>query len=120
MPIWSLTKERIEKLSKQIGDMEAEIDKLIKLTKEYLWNSDLDAFINEWRFQLEDEDKMRKKASKMGRRASNKLKFGAKGPAVKKRKAQGEDPDDSDFGGQAEARKPKPQVWTKHTNYLQP
>lgn len=119
MPIWSLTKERIEKLSKQIGDMEAEIDRLIKLTKEYLWNSDLDAFINEWRFQLDDEDTMRKKASKMGRRASNKLKFGAKGPAVKKRKAQGEDHDDSDFGGQANARKPKSKVWTRLINHLQ-
>lgn len=118
MPIWSLTKERIEKLSKQIGDIEAEIDKLIKLTKEDLWNSDLDAFINEWRFQLEDEDRLRKKAANMGRRASNKLKFGAKGPA-RKRKAQGEDPDDSDFGRQALVRKPKPQVWTNRTNCLQ-
>ena len=110
MPIWSLTKERVEKLSKQIGDKEAEIDELIKLTKEDLWNSDLDAFINEWRFQIEDEERMRKKASSMGRRASNKLKFGAKGPPARKRKAQGEDPDDSDFGAQALARKPKPQV----------
>lgn len=110
MPIWSLTKERIEKLLKQIGDKEAEIDELIKLTKEDLWHSDLDAFINEWRFQIEDEDRLRKKASKMGRRASNKLKFGAKGPTAKKRKAQGEDPDDSDFGGQAPGRKTKPQV----------
>lgn len=119
MAIWSLTKERVEKLSKQIGDKEAEIDKTIKLTREDLWNSDLDAFVNEWRFQLDDEDKLRKKASKMGRRASNKLKFGAKGPPARKRKAQGEDPDDSDFGGQALVRKPKPQVWVKRTKYLQ-
>ncbi len=110
MPIWSLTTERIEKLSKQIGDMEGEIDKLIKLTKEDLWLRDLDAFINEWRFQLEDEERLRKKAANMGRRASNKLKIGAKGPAAKKRKAQGEDPDDSDFGQLAVMRKPKPQV----------
>lgn len=106
MPIWSLTKERIEKLLKQIGDKEAEIDTLIKLTKEDLWNRDLDAFINEWRFQLEDEAKTRKKAAQMGRRASSKLKVGAKGPAARKRKAQGEDPDDSDFGNFAVAKKP--------------
>lgn len=106
MPIWSLTKERIEKLLKQIGDREAEIDTLIKLTKEDLWNADLDAFINEWRFQLEDEAKTRKKAAQMGRRASSKLKVDGKGPAARKRKAHGEDPDDSDFGNFAVAKKP--------------
>ncbi|MCJ1260791.1 DNA topoisomerase 2 [Lobaria immixta] len=105
MPIWSLTKERIDKLLKQIADREAEIDTLIKLTKEDLWNRDLDAFINEWRFQLEDEAKTRKKTAQMGRRASSKLKVDAKGPAARKRKAQGEDPDDSDFGNFAAAKK---------------
>ena len=106
MPIWSLTKERVEKLMKQIGDMEAEIDTLITLTKEDLWNRDLDAFINEWRFQLEDEARIQKKVANMGRRASSKLKIGAKGPAARKRKAQGEDPDDSDFGTHAIVKKP--------------
>lgn len=106
MPILSLTKERIEKLLKQIGDREAEIDTLIKLTKEDLWNRDLDAFINEWRIQLEDEAKTRKKAAQMGRRASSKLKIDAKGPAARKRKAKGEDPDDSDYGNLAVAKKP--------------
>lgn len=106
MPIWSLTKERIEKLLKQIGDREAEIDALIKLTKEDLWSADLDAFIKEWRFQLEDGAKTRKKVAQMGRRASSKLKVDGKGPAARKRKAQGEDPDDSDFGNFAVAKKP--------------
>lgn len=106
MPIWSLTKERVEKLLKQIGDMEAEIDTLIGLNKEDLWNRDLDAFIKEWRFQLEDEARIQKKVANMGRRASNKLKIGAKGPAARKRKAQGEDPDDSDFGALAAIKKP--------------
>ena len=91
---------------KQIADREDEIDTLIKLTREDLWNRDLDAFINEWRFQLEDEAKTRKKAAQLGRRASSKLKVGGKGPAAKKRKAQGEDPDDSDFGNFAVAKKP--------------
>ena len=51
MPIWSLTKERVEKLLKQVGDKELEIDTLLKLTKEDLWKRDLDEFIAEWRFQ---------------------------------------------------------------------
>ena len=104
MPIWSLTKERIEKLLKQVGDKELEIDELIKLSKEDLWTKDLDEFLAEWRFQLDDEAKRQKKVANMGRRASYKLKI-AGGPAGKKRKAN--DSDDSDFGGVvAKVKKP--------------
>ncbi|KAI9719723.1 MAG: DNA topoisomerase 2 [Candelaria pacifica] len=105
MAIWSLTKERVEKLLQQIGDKELEIDTLIKLSKEDLWTKDLDDFIGEWRFQLDDEAKRQKKVASLGRRASMKLKIGSKGPAAKKRKQEGDDPDDSDFGG-AKAKKP--------------
>ncbi|KAI9706126.1 MAG: DNA topoisomerase 2 [Candelina mexicana] len=105
MPIWSLTKERVEKLLQQIGDQETEIDKLIKLSKEDLWTKDLDDFIAEWRYQLDDEAKRQRKVASLGRRASMKLKIGSKGPAAKKRKQEGDDPDDSDFGG-AKAKKP--------------
>ena len=107
MPIWSLTKERVEKLLAQIRDIEVEIDALIKLTREDLWSKDLDEFINEWRTQLEEEASMRKKMAAMGRRASSKLNINAKVPR-RQRKAQGEDPDDSDFGTKAVARKAAP------------
>ena len=110
MPIWSLTKERVEKLSKQIGDKEVEIDTLIKLSKEDLWKRDLEEFINEWRFQLEDEDKRQKKVASLGRRESRKLKIGA-AKGGRKRK-QNDDSDEADFGGPAK----KPAV-AKH---LQP
>ena len=93
MPIWSLTKERVEKLLNQVGDKEIEIDTLIKLTKEDLWTRDLDDFLAEWRFQLEDEAKRQKKVANMGRRASKKLKI-AGGVAGRKRK---NDSDDDDF-----------------------
>lgn len=102
MPIWSLTKERIEKLLKQVGDKELEIDTLIKLTKEDLWTRDLDQFIEEWRFQLNDEKKRQKKVDNMGRRASTKLKIGG-GPAGRKRKAES---DDSDFDSAPKVKKP--------------
>lgn len=108
MPIWSLTQERVEKLLKQIGDKEIEIDTLIKLSKEDIWKRDLDDFINEWRFQLEDEAKRQKKIANTGRRASNKLRIGAAGPTGRKRKAKGEDSDESDFGGPAGAKKAAP------------
>ncbi|KAL8996081.1 MAG: hypothetical protein Q9169_004320 [Polycauliona sp. 2 TL-2023] len=98
MPLWSLTKERVEKLKKQIGDRELEIDELVKKSREDLWKADLDEFINEWRFQLEDEERRRKKVANMGRRASRKLRIGAAGPTARKRKANGNGSDDDDFG----------------------
>src|SRR5699024_5978024 len=52
MAIWSLTQERVDKLRKQIGEKEMEIDALIKLSKEDIWKQDLEDFISEWRFQL--------------------------------------------------------------------
>lgn len=93
MPIWSLTKERVEKLLRQVGDKEMEIDTLIKLTKEDLWTRDLDDFLAEWRFQLDDEAKRQKKVASMGRRASKKLNI-AGGVGGRKRK---NDSDDDDF-----------------------
>ena len=108
MPIWSLTKERVEKLLKQVGDKELEIDTLLKLTKEDLWKRDLDEFIGEWRFQLEDEAKRQKKISSLNRRASSKMGGGGGGG----RKRKGAESDFSDFEGPAKPKKapkqPKP------------
>ncbi|KAI4171577.1 MAG: hypothetical protein LQ343_004169 [Gyalolechia ehrenbergii] len=112
MPLWSLTKERVDKLLKQIGDKEFEIDDLLKKSKEDLWKVDLDDFINEWRFQLKDDEERKKKIDKMGRRASRKLQIGPAGP--KKRKGTGYGSDDSDFGASkavkktAATKQPKP------------
>ena len=90
MPLWSLTLERVEKLQRQIGDKEVEIDALIKKSREDLWTTDLDDFIAEWRFQLEDE-RLRQKNIIKGRRGSKKFKIAA---PVKKRKGLGDDSDD--------------------------
>lgn len=95
MPLWSLTRERVEKLLRQVGDKEMEIDKLIALSKEDMWTQDLDAFIAEWRFQLEDEERREKKIRGMGRRVSSKLPTEGKGlGGGKKRKALGDNSDD--------------------------
>ena len=45
MPIWSLTQERVDRIKKQIGDKEVEIDVIIKLSPKDLWNQDLDDFV---------------------------------------------------------------------------
>ena len=109
MPIWSLTKERVEKLLKQVGDKELEIDTLLKLTKEDLWKMDLDEFIAEWRFQLDDEAKRQKKISSLNRRASSKMGGGG---GLGGRKRKGAESDFSDFEGPAKPKKapkqPKP------------
>lgn len=112
MAIWSLTQERVEKLMRQIGEKEDEIDALIKLAPKDLWNIDLDAFVEEWNTQLLDEAERAKKIQRMGRRASHKLGIGASkgGKAKKKRKMGDSDSDDdsgSDFGPVKKKAKPK-------------
>lgn len=106
MPIWSLTKERIERLQKQIGEREVEVDTLSKLTPQDIWKKDLDDFIHEWQFQLQDEADRQKKAAKMGRRASRKVNIG-----VGSRNRKANNLDDSDFDVAPKAKKataPKP------------
>jgi DNA topoisomerase-2 len=118
MPIWSLTQERVEKLRRQIGDKEVEIDVLIKLTKEDIWKRDLDEFINEWRFQLEDEDRRQRKAAGLGRRVSAKLATGGgRGAASRKRKANGDDSDE-DFGAPKSKKKAAAKKKEQPTNSL--
>ncbi|KIW24077.1 DNA topoisomerase 2 [Cladophialophora immunda] len=98
MALWSLTQERVERLQRQIGDKEEEIDALMKKSKEDLWKHDLDEFIAEWRFQLEDEHN-RKRNIRKGRRVSKKFATAATTkPTIKKRKGLGDAwDDDSDF-----------------------
>ncbi|KAF2493216.1 type II DNA topoisomerase [Lophium mytilinum] len=98
MAIWSLTQERVEKLLKQIGDKEVEIDDLIKLSPKDLWNRDLDLFVEEWHAQLSDEAKAAKKIANMGRRASAKLRIGAGGKGKKRKVDDSDDFSDDDFG----------------------
>ncbi|KAK8255374.1 DNA topoisomerase II [Phyllosticta capitalensis] len=95
MAIWSLTQERVEKLLRQIGDKEIEIDELIKKSPKDLWGTDLDEFVEEWETQERLAENEAKESRKKGRRASAKLKIGGKGGA-KKRKADDSEAD-SDF-----------------------
>jgi DNA topoisomerase II len=107
MPLWSLTQERVEKLRRQIGEIEMEVDTLIKLSKEDLWKKDLDLFIDEWRAQLDEEHKRNRRINNMGRRASKIVKVTASGPGTKKRKGLG-DYDDDDFEDRPKAKRPAP------------
>ncbi|KAH9992512.1 DNA topoisomerase [Russula compacta] len=48
MAIWSLTKEKIERLLQQAADKEKELLALLELTPIRIWNTDLDRFVEEW------------------------------------------------------------------------
>lgn len=103
MPLWSLTQERVERLRKQVGDKEIEIDELMKLRKEDLWTKDLDDFIDEWHLQL-SEEKQRQRHIVKGRRNSKKFAIGGPAPAIKKKRGLGDALDDDDYEDSA----PKP------------
>jgi DNA topoisomerase-2 len=105
MAIWSLTQERVEKLQRQIGDKEFEIDALQKLTPKDLWTRDLDDFVEEWNLQLDDEAKRKKKIAGMSRRASNKLGLGASKGGKRKKKRAGSDSDSDEFSDYGPAKK---------------
>jgi DNA topoisomerase-2 len=121
MAIWSLTQERVEKLLKQISEKQEEIDTLIKLSPKDIWAVDLEAFMDEWNTQLDEEVKRKKKIAGITRRASQKLGIGAgKGAKSKKKRKTGDsDSDDSgsDFGPVKKKAKPKKEGLL---SYLQP
>jgi DNA topoisomerase II len=96
MPIWSLTQERIERIERQIGDKELEIDVIIKKGPKDLWNEDLDDFLAEWNAAIEDAKQRKEKIKSKGRRASAKL--GTKGGKTKKRKGGSDDESDFEIG----------------------
>lgn len=98
MAIWSLTEERVDKLNRQIGDKELEIDTLGSKTPKDLWETDLDGLVEEWETQLAEDEKREKKVKSKGRRTSAKLGIGAGAKGGKKRKAADSDGgSDNDF-----------------------
>jgi hypothetical protein len=56
MPIYSLTKERVEDLQKRIREKQAEIDELEKLTVEDIWVSELDRFERAYIAELKERE----------------------------------------------------------------
>ncbi|KAK6336595.1 DNA topoisomerase 2 [Orbilia javanica] len=95
MPIWSLTKEKVEKLLAECGAKEEEIDALAKRSPKDLWRDDLDIFMEEWYKQLKEDQERATKRSAL--KKSKKVKTTA-GKAAAKRLITGSDGDsDDDF-----------------------
>ena len=99
MAIWSLTHEKVQKLLQDVAEKELEIDELIKKSPKDLWNTELDAFIEEWRVQLEED---KKEQGTVVKRKKN-GKYGAK---VTKGKKKAAGSDESDFEASKPKRKP--------------
>lgn len=53
MSLWSLTRERYEKLLKQRDDKQEELTRLLRKSAKDLWNEDLDDFLEAWEKFLE-------------------------------------------------------------------
>ena len=81
MSIWSLTTEKVEKLLKDKGTKEAELNVLLGKSAKDLWNEDLDSFMEEWELTLAQD-------AELVTKEKNQKKL--KSPAAKKR-AKGED-----------------------------
>ncbi|PFH54688.1 hypothetical protein AMATHDRAFT_83127, partial [Amanita thiersii Skay4041] len=58
MAIWSLTKEKIEKLRQQAKDKEVELLILLEKSPKEMWNKDLDEFLEGWERDCIERDNM--------------------------------------------------------------
>lgn len=56
MSLWSLTRERYERLLQQKGDKEAELNVLLGKNAKDLWNEDLESFLESWQKFLDADE----------------------------------------------------------------
>lgn len=97
MSLWSLTRERYERLLKQKVDKENELNVLLGKSAKDLWNEDLEAFVISWEKFLDEDEKER-----------NKLIPGAGVKSAKKRRRKVKDEDDDeDYGARKKRAAPK-------------
>ncbi|KAF3917390.1 hypothetical protein ABW21_db0204435 [Orbilia brochopaga] len=95
MPIWSLTKEKVDKLLAECASKEEEIDALAKRSPKDLWREDLDVFLQEWYKQLKEDHERATKRSAL--KKSRKVKTTAGKAAAKKLLTGVDDDSDDDF-----------------------
>ncbi|CCF60190.1 hypothetical protein KAFR_0J01230 [Kazachstania africana CBS 2517] len=102
MRIWSLTKEKYERLLKQKQEKEVELEMLLKLSAKDIWNTDLDAFMKGYKEFMEFDEEVRNG------------EVPAKGGKTKgKRKRKNADDDDDEFVVGKTAKKTKAKRQTK-------
>ncbi|CAI4051750.1 hypothetical protein SUVZ_14G2320 [Saccharomyces uvarum] len=95
MRIWSLTKERYEKLLKQKQEKEVELENLLKLSAKDIWNIDLEAFVTGYHEFIQRDEEARggnvpSKGSKTkGKRKRPLAEDGEYDPSKKNKKSGG-------------------------------
>ncbi|PWN87327.1 type II DNA topoisomerase [Acaromyces ingoldii] len=99
MAIWSLTKEKVDRLLGQRDEKERELNVLLRRTPQNLWDEDLLRFTEEWDKMLDEDERRLKDVSKNrknkpGGGAAKGAKAGAKARKVLKKKAGSDDDDD--------------------------
>lgn len=92
MRIWSLTKERYDKLRKQEQAKQVELEALLKLSAKDIWNNDLDSFLEGYDAFLKLDQEMRegeaagaKPKGKKRKRGKNDDDYDPSNPKPKKR-----------------------------------
>ena len=119
LPLWSLTKEKVEQLKAELGAKEAELQALLAKTPKQLWSADLDAFVeglDAWEAELEEAAKAEAAGIKPGK---GKKKAPAKKAAPKKKFDSDDDGEfdsddfmeadsDSDYDGKKKKKKAPP------------
>ncbi|OWB67653.1 hypothetical protein B5S30_g3016 [[Candida] boidinii] len=103
MQIWSLTRERYEKLLKQRDEKEAELTELLGKSAKDLWNSDLDEFLLSWDKSLEEYEEQRN--SIIPDKSSKKKRAAPKRPRKAIKKEADDDDGDEDFGNDKKKNK---------------
>lgn len=98
MKIWSLTKERYERLLKQKQEKQAELEVLLEMTAQKLWETDLEAFAVAYEefLKLDEES-----------RSGEVPAAGSKSKGKRKRKSA---KDDDDYDPSKKTKKPKKAV----------
>merc|ERR1712130_148641 len=86
MPLWSLTKEKIEKLEAERNVKKEELDILVATSLEDLWITDLDLFLTELNKFEKEKEKEKKDDEKLRRQHSRKKKKKKKKKKGKRKK----------------------------------
>lgn len=113
MAIWSLTKEKVDKLLQQKAAKEDELNELLKLSPKDMWSIDLDAFVEEW--HSSEKKRLEGAAAVPGKKKSNVLSGKRGGKAVTKRRGKNSDDEDQSVDDEYSPKKPKKTSNTKQT-----
>lgn len=97
MPIWSLTREKYERLLQEKGAKESELNILLGKSAKDLWNEDLDSFLIAWEKLLRDDERERANT------------IGGVNLKAKKKRSRAKTEDDDDYGKPAKKAPKKKQ-----------